>query len=173
MTMERANAVKIQGQLHTLIGPRLQPGERAPDFRAVRVSLQPVGLNDLKGEIKIFCVIPSIDTPICATQARRFSQEAAQIEGVKCYTVSMDLPFALDRWCTLSKIDSFYMLSDYQEASFGEAYGVLIKDLRLLSRSVFVIDRDGVLCYAEYCEEVYEHVDYSKAFEAVRELAGD
>jgi len=172
MTQERSGAVKIQGVPHTLVGPRLEKGDTAPDFRVVNVALKPVTLSDIKGQIRIFSVIPSIDTPICATQARRFSEEAAAMEGVRCYTISMDLPFALDRWCTLSRIDSFYMLSDHREASLGAAYGVLIKELRLLSRAVFILDENNVMQYVEYCEDIYSHVDYEAALEALRRLPG-
>lgn len=172
MKNERPAAVTIQGNPFTLVGPKLEVGDKAPDFRVVNVSLKPVTLGDVKGAVRIFSVIPSIDTPICATQAMRFSEESAKIDGVRCYTVSMDLPFAQDRWCTLSKVDSFYMLSDHREAVFGEAYGVLIRELRLLSRAVFIVDGSGVLRHAEYCDEVYSHVDYTSAMEAATRLAG-
>ena len=172
MNMDKSSKVNIQGKPFTLDGPRLEVGDRAPDFRVVNVALKPLTLDTLKGSIRIFSVIPSIDTPICASQSMRFNQESSQIEGSKCYTVSMDLPYALDRWCTLSRVDSFYMLSDYQEASFGKAYGSLIKELRLLTRAVFIVDDSGILRYVEYCDELYTHVDYSLALDAARDLAG-
>lgn len=172
MNKDRTESVNIQGKPFELVGPRLETGDRAPDFRVVNVALKPKTLENLKGSIRIFSVIPSIDTPICASQAMRFNQESSQIPGVKCYTVSMDLPYALDRWCTLSRVDSFYMLSDYQEGSFGMAYGTLIKDLRLLTRAVFVVDEPGILRYVEYCDELYTHVDYSLALDSVKDLVG-
>ncbi len=171
MKIERPGAVKIQGNPQTLIGPQLAVGDRAPDFSVVNVALKPVTFKDIKGRIKIFSVVPSLDTPICATQAKRFSEETAKINGVRCYTISMDLPFAQDRWCTLSKVDSFYMFSDYREASFGRAYGVLIKELRLLSRAVFILDEMNILGHVEYCDDIYSHVDYSASIEAARRLA--
>jgi thioredoxin-dependent peroxiredoxin len=171
MNKERPGAVTIQGNPQTLVGPLLTVGETAPDFNVVNVALKSLTLNDLKGGIKIFSVIPSLDTPICATQAKRFSDESSSLEGVRCYTVSMDLPFAQDRWCTLSKVDSFYMLSDHRDASFGKAYGVLIKDLRLLSRAVFIVDEGNILRYVEYCDEIYSHVDYTSSLEAASRLA--
>lgn len=171
MDNERFGAVTIQGKPQTLVGPQLEVGNKAPDFNVVNVSLRPVTLEDVKGRIKIFSVIPSLDTPICSTQARRFSEESARIEGVRCYTVSLDLPFAQDRWCTLSKVDSFYMLSDHRDASFGKAYGVLIKEMRLLSRAVFIVDEKNILRYAEYCDEIYSHVDYESSIVAASRLA--
>lgn len=172
MNIERPGAVKIQGNPMTLVGPQLAVGDKAPDFSVINVALKPIALNDVKGRIKIFSVVPSLDTPICSTQARRFSEETAAIEGVRCYTVSMDLPFAQDRWCTLSKVDSFYMLSDHRGASFGQAYGVLIKELRLLARAVFITDEQNILRHVEYCDDIYSHVDYSASLDAARRLAG-
>jgi len=171
MKNERPGAVAIQGKPLTLVGPRLEVGDRAPDFKVVNVALKEVTLGDLKIGVKIFSVIPSLDTPICSTQAMRFSEESAKIEGVRCYTISMDLPFAMDRWCTLSRVDSFYMFSDHRDQDFGLAYGVLIKELRLLTRAVFIADSDNVLRYVEYCKDIYEHVDYSSSLEAARNLA--
>ena len=168
---ERPGAVAIQGKPLTLVGPKLEVGDRAPGFKVVNVALKDVTLGDLKNGVKIFSVIPSLDTPICSTQAMRFSEESAKLEGVRCYTISMDLPFAQDRWCTLSKVDSFYMLSDHREASFGQAYGVLIKELRLLTRAVFIADADNILRYIEYCDDIYEHVDYAASLEAAGKLA--
>lgn len=172
MNNERFGAVTIQGKPQTLLGPQLAVGDKAPDFNVVNVAFKPVTLKDVKGRIRIFSVIPSLDTPICSTQARRFSEESAKIEGVRCYTVSLDLPFAQDRWCTLSKVDSFYMLSDHRDASFGKAYGVLIKEMRLLSRAVFIVDEKNILKYVEYCGEIYSHVDYQSSIEAASRLAG-
>ncbi len=172
MNIERPGAVKIQGNPLTLVGPQLAVGDKVPDFSVINVALKPIALNDVKGRIKIFSVVPSLDTPICSTQARRFSEETAAIEGVRCYTVSMDLPFAQDRWCTLSKVDSFYMLSDHREASFGLGYGVLIKELRLLARAVFIVDEMNILGHVEYCDDIYSHVDYSASMDAAIRLAG-
>lgn len=172
MNIERPAAVKIQGNPLTLVGPQLAAGDKLPDFSVINVALKPVALKDVKGRIKIFSVVPSLDTPICSTQAKRFSEETAEIEGVRCYTVSMDLPFAQDRWCTLSKVDSFYMFSDHREASFGIAYGVLIKELRLLTRAVFIADENNILRHVEYCDDIYSHVDYAASLDATLRLAG-
>ncbi|MEJ2314944.1 MAG: thiol peroxidase [Nitrospirota bacterium] len=132
--------------------------------------LNEVGLEDCGGKVRLLSVTPSLDTPVCDMQARRFNEEAAKLEDVSVFNISMDLPFAIDRFCTAAGIDRVQALSDHREASFGRAYGVLIEELRLLARSVFVIDRDDTIRYIEIVPEITDHPDYEKALEAVRGL---
>ena len=163
MTQERKNAVTFKGGLLTLIGPELKAGDKAPDFRLIDTGLKPVTLADSKGKTRLVSVVPSIDTPVCDLQTKRFNQEASKLPAnVAVLTVSMDLPFAQGRWCGLAGADKVQMLSDYREHAFGQAYGVLIKELQLLSRAVFVIGPDDKVQYAEYVKEITEHPDYEK-----------
>jgi thiol peroxidase len=163
MVQERKNAVTFKGGPLTLIGPELKAGDKAPDFKLVDTGLKPVTLADSKGKTRLISVVPSIDTPVCDLQTKRFNQEASKLPAdVAVITVSMDLPFAQGRWCGLAGADKVQMLSDYREHSFGKAYGVLILELQLLSRAVFVIGPDDKVQYAEYVKEVTEHPDYEK-----------
>ena len=163
MAQERKNAATFKGGPLTLIGPELKAGDKAPDFRLIGTDLKPVTLSDSKGKIRLISVVPSIDTPVCDLQTKRFNQEASRLPAnVAVITVSMDLPFAQTRWCGLAGADKVQMLSDYREHAFGRAYGVLIKELQLLSRAVFVIGPDDKVQYAEYVKEVTEHPDYEK-----------
>jgi thioredoxin-dependent peroxiredoxin len=171
MPVERPRAVTFKGEPLTLLGPELRVGERAPDFTATTRDLSPFTLADAEGKARIFSVVPSLDTPVCDTQTRRFNKEAVELPGVKIYTVSMDLPFAQSRWCSVAGVDKVVMLSDHQEASFGRNYGTLIKGLRLEARAIFVVDEAGVLRHVEYVDEVTSHPDYDAALAAAREVA--
>jgi len=163
MAQERKNAATFKGGPLTLIGPELKVGDKAPDFKLVDTGLKSVSLVDSKGKTRLVSVVPSIDTPVCDLQTKRFNQEASKLPAsVTVLTVSMDLPFAQGRWCGLAGADKIQMLSDYQEHAFGQAYGVLIKELKLLSRAVFVIGPDDRIQYVEYVKEVTEHPDYEK-----------
>jgi len=155
----------------TLIGPELKPGDAAPDFDVVNNSLQRVTLESTGKNVRIFSVIPSLDTPVCDAQTRRFNEEAARLNGVDIYTVSMDLPFAQKRWCGAFGVDRIKMLSDHRDGSFGEHYGTLIKELRIESRAIFVVDKDNKLRYVEYVKEVGDHPNYEAALAAVRSTA--
>jgi thiol peroxidase len=164
MAQERKNAATFKGGPLTLIGPELKAGDKAPDFKLTDTGLKSVTLADSKGKTRIISVVPSIDTPVCDLQTKRFNQEASKLPAdVVVITVSMDLPFAQGRWCGLAGADKVQMLSDYQDHAFGQAYGVLIKELRLLSRAVFVIGPDDKVQYVEYVKEVTEHPNYEKA----------
>lgn len=156
----------------TLLGPELQAGDKAPDFDVVNDTLQPVSLQKTGNSVRIFSVVPSLDTPVCDAQTRRFNEEAAKMPGVEIYTVSMDLPFAQKRWCGTYGIDRVKMLSDHKTGSFGEHYGTLIKELRIESRAIFVVDQDNKLRHVEYVKEVAEHPNYETALKAAREAAG-
>lgn len=163
MAQERKNAATFQGNPLTLIGPELKVGDKAPDFKAVDNGLKPVTLASSQGKTRLVSVVPSIDTPVCDLQTKRFNQEASKLpENVAVLTVSMDLPFAQARWCGLAGADKIQMLSDYQERSFGQAYGVLIKELQLLARTVFVIGPDDKIQYVERVKEVTQQPDYEK-----------
>jgi thiol peroxidase len=169
---ERQGVVTFKGNPLTLIGPELKPGDTVPDCRVLRQDLAPVKLSDAPGTIRLISAVPSLDTPVCDAQTRRFNEEAATLpSGVEIWTVSMDLPFAQKRWCGAAGIDRVQVLSDHQEASFGLAFGTLIKELRLLARAVFVIDQHGIVRHAEYVREVTMHPDYDAALSAVRQLA--
>jgi thiol peroxidase len=165
---ERKNAAIMAGKSLTLLGPELKAGDRAPEFVALDNSFQPVKLSDSAGKVRLIAAVPSLDTPVCDAETRRFNQEAAAIPGVEFLTVSMDLPFAQKRFCSSAGIDRIKLLSDYRDAAFGAAYGTLIKENRLLSRAVFVVDQQGTLRHVEYVPKVGDHPDYDKALAAVR-----
>jgi thiol peroxidase len=169
MSDERQQAVTLKGTPFTLVGPELKVGDKAPDFETVGKDLQPVGLADTKGSVRVFSVVPSLDTPVCDAQTRRFNEEAAQLSDVQIYTISMDLPFAQGRWCAASDVDNLTMLSDHRGAQFGTHYGTLIKELRLNCRAIFVIDEEDILRHVEYVKEVADYPNYEAALEAVRE----
>lgn len=170
---ERAGAVLFKTKPLTLVGPELKPGDPAPDFECLDNTLSPVTLKDTEGRVRIFSVVPSLDTPVCDAQTRRFNEAAAGMEGVDIYTVSVDLPFAQKRYCNTYGIDRVKMLSDYRDASFGAAYGTLIKELRIECRALFVVDRDGIIRHAEYVKETSSHPDYETALKAARSLMAE
>lgn len=172
MAEERAGAVTMHGKPLTLLGPELKPGRKAPDFTAVGKGLAPVTLDQFKGKVKIIAAVPSLDTPVCDTETRRFNQEAAKLPGeVAILTLSMDLPFAQWRWSGAAGVDKVTTLSDWQKAEFGQKYGVLIKDLHLLARAVFVLDKNDTLTHVEYVRELTEHPNYEAALAAARKAA--
>lgn len=154
----------------TLLGPELKAGDKAPDFDAINASLQPMNLEKTGKAVRVFSVIPSLDTPVCDAQTKRFNEEATGMPGVEFYTVSMDLPFAQKRWCGAFAIDNVKMLSDHKSGSFGMNYGTLIKELRIESRAIFVVDKDGVVQHVEYVKEVADHPDYESALKKAKEL---
>jgi thiol peroxidase len=172
MTVERPQAVTLKGNPLTLVGPELKVGDRAPDFTAVTRDLKPFTLAETGGRVRIFSVVPSLDTPVCDTQTRRFNKEITDLPDTTIYTISMDLPFAQARWCAAAGVDRLVMLSDHRDASFGRAWGTLIKELRLESRAIFVVDEQGVIRHVQYVPEVSEHPDYEAALAAARRLAG-
>src|SRR3954467_8800935 len=152
--MERPGATTLRGNPMTVLGPELKSGDNAPDFQAVDDSLKPVNLEATGKGVRIFSVVPSLDTPVCDAQTKRFNEEAAKLGDVDIYTVSMDLPFAQKRFCNSFALDNVKMLSDHKEASFGEGWGTLIKELRILSRAIFVVGPDNKVKYVEYVPEV-------------------
>jgi thiol peroxidase len=158
----------MKGNPLTLIGPELQVGDHAPDFTVVDGTLSPVNLEKTGSHVRIISVVPSLDTPVCDLQTKRFNEEAAQLPGVDIVTVSMDLPFAQKRWCGAFGVDRIKMLSDHRSGSFGEAYGTLIKDLRIESRAIFVLDQDNIIRHVEYVKEVADHPNYDAALAAAK-----
>ena len=170
-TQERTGVVTFKGNPLTVIGPEIKVGAKAPDFQALAQDLSPVGLGQFKGKALLISVVPSLDTPVCDAQTRRFNEEAAKLPSLEILTVSMDLPFAQKRWCGAAGINRVKVVSDHQDASFGRGYGVLIKELRLLSRAIFLVDGGGMIRYVEYVPEVTSHPNYDAALAAVRQLA--
>ncbi len=171
MTQERTGIITFKGNPMTLLGPDVKVGDVAPDFRVVDNGLQPVTRDSAKGKVQLIAVVPSLDTPVCDTMTRKFNEEAAKLpESVVVYTVSLDLPFAQKRWCGNAGIEKVQTLSDYQDRSFGLNFGVLIKELKLLARAVFVIGKDGKVAYREIVKEVTTEPDYKAALAAARAL---
>ena len=166
--MERPAATTLKGNPLTLIGPELKAGDNAPDFSLVDKGLKPVTLKDTGNHVRIFSVVPSLDTPVCDAQTKKFNEAAAQLPDVDIYTVSMDLPFAQSRWCGAFGVDRIKMLSDHREGSFGANYGTLIKELRIESRAIFVVDQHNKIRHAEYVKEVADFPNYEAALAAVR-----
>jgi thiol peroxidase len=158
----------MRGNPLTLIGPELKAGDKAPDFKLVDNSLKNVTLADTGHNVRIISVVPSLDTPVCDAQTKRFNEEAAKLPGVDILTVSMDLPFAQKRWCGAFGVDKVKMLSDHRDGSFGSNYGTLIKDLRIESRAIFVLDPNNTIRHVEYVKEVAEHPNYDTALSAAR-----
>ena len=169
--MERPGATTMRGNPLTLIGPELKSGDAAPDFTVTDNNLKPVTLKDTGSSVRIISVVPSLDTPVCDAQTKRFNEEAAKLPDVEILTVSMDLPFAQKRWCGAFGVDKVKMLSDHRDASFGTNYGTLIKDMRIESRAIFVIDQKNKIRHAEYVKEVADFPNYEAALTAAKGAA--
>lgn len=168
---ERAGLVTFAGNPLILLGDGVKVGDKAPDFTAVDKDLKEVRLSEFLGKVKIISVTPSLDTPVCDLQARKFNEEAQNLPGdVVVLNVSMDLPFAIARYCADAGLDKVKAVSDHREAAFGVAYGVLIKGLRLLARSIFVLDKNNVIRYLEIVPEVTNQPNYDRALEEARKL---
>ncbi len=165
---EKNRTTVLQGNLFKLDGPELRVGDKAPEFEAVDSSLQTVNLANTGSGVRIFSVVPSLDTPVCDAQTKRFEEASGQLSDVRIYTISMDLPFAQKRWCGNYGVKNVSMLSDHKNASFGENYGTLIPDLRIESRAIFVIDGENRIRHVEYVKQVGDHPDYEAALEAVK-----
>jgi thiol peroxidase len=161
----------MKGNPVTLIGTELQVGNKAPDFLVIDNDLNPVSFASFRGKVCIISSVPSLDTPVCDVETRRFNDEAGRLgDNVEILTISMDLPFAQKRWCGAAGVDRVQTLSDHRDAAFGQAYGVLIKGLRLLARAVFVVDKDGTIRYLELVNEIASEPDYDSVLKAVKEL---
>ena len=163
--------ITFKGNPVTLVGPELKVGDAAPDFTVVDHSLSPVTLASYAGKVKIISSVPSLDTPVCDTETRRFNREAAELPGnVAVLTVSVDLPFAQKRWCGAAGIDRVVTLSDYRDRSFGLAYGLLVDELKLLTRSIFVVDANNTIRYIQHVPEITQEPDYGAVLAAARQL---
>ncbi len=169
--MEKNGVVTMGGRMVTLLGPELKAGDKAPDFKVVDGDFHPVSLNNYRSKHKLISVVPSLDTPVCELQTQRFNQEAELLPAdVVVLTISMDLPFAQSRFCGGHNINRVQVLSDYKYRSFGYSYGVMIKEVMLLARAIFLVDKQNVIKYVEICPEVKEHPHYHEALEAVKSL---
>jgi thiol peroxidase len=172
--LKRPNATTFKGSPLTLVGPQLKPGDKAPTFTCVTSALQLMGLDQTPAKTRLFSVVPSLDTPVCSEQTKRFEQALAVLKDkVACYTVSLDTPFAQKRFCGAENVTNMQTLSDTHNHSFGQNYGVLIEGLPmpLLSRAVFVVDKSGTITYAEYVPEVASHPNYDNALSALKAAA--
>ncbi|MDO8721815.1 MAG: thiol peroxidase [Syntrophales bacterium] len=168
---ERKGILTIKGNPLTLLGDEVRVGDRAPDFEVIDNDLSPVKFSSFMGKIRVLSSVPSLDTPVCDLETRRFNQEAGHLgSDVTVLTISMDLPFAQKRWCGAAGVERLQTLSDHRDASFGASYGVLIKELRLLARAVFVVDREGIIQYVELVKEMTEEPDYDAVLKAVKKL---
>jgi thioredoxin-dependent peroxiredoxin len=172
MAEERKGAVTMRGNPMTLVGPEIKVGQKAPNFNVVGKGMAPATLDQFKGKVKIITTVPSLDTPVCDAETRRFNLEASNLPGdVQILSVSMDLPFAQARWCGAAGVDKITTLSDWRSASFGTNYGALIKELHLLARAVFVVDKNDNVTYVEYVKEVAEQPNYEAVLAAAKKAA--
>ncbi|HIS28522.1 MAG TPA: thiol peroxidase [Candidatus Avamphibacillus intestinigallinarum] len=162
--------VTFKGDPVTLLGTEIKVGDKAPNFSVLSNSLEEVQLADYKGKNKLICSVPSIDTGVCSTETKRFNTEASKLDNVQILTISMDLPFAQTRWCAAEGVENLDLLSDHRDADFAEKYGVLIKELRLLTRAIFVVDENDTVQYVQYVDEVSTEPDYDAAIQAVKNL---
>jgi thiol peroxidase len=168
-TTQRAEAVTLKGNPMTLLGDELNAGDAAPDFTLKATDMSDKSLSDFAGKVKILLTVPSLDTPVCDTEAKRFNEEAGKLgDDIVVLVTSIDLPMAQKRWCAAEGVESVHCLSDYLTGDFGRDYGVKIKEIGLLSRNVFVIDKDGKITYAEHVKEVADEPDYAAALEAAQ-----
>jgi thiol peroxidase len=167
-----ARQTTLKGNPLDLAGPELKVGDKAPDFSLTDNGLGTVTLADTGNGVRIVAVVPSLDTPVCDQEVRRFNEEAANLGAVKILTVSCDLPFAQKRWCGAAGVDKVQSLSDYKSGKFGADYGVMISDLRIHSRAIFVVDGENTIRYVEYVPEVADHPNYEAALAAAKSLAG-
>lgn len=168
---ENSGIITMKGNPLTLVGKQPKVGEHAPDFEVLDNDLSPVRLSSFRGKVCVIASVPSLETPVCDMETRRFNEEAGILgPDVAILTISMDLPFAQKRWCGAAGVDKVITLSDHLSASFGEAYGVLIKELRLLARALFVVDGDGVVQYVQIVKEVTDEPDYEDVLGALKKL---
>ena len=169
---ERSGLVTLRGKPVTLVGPDIGVGDRAPDFTVMDEELAPVTFSSFRDKPCIISSVVSLDTSVCDLETRRFNEEAVKLSAdLEILTISMDLPFAQKRWCGAAGVTRVRTLSDYRDASFGTSYGVLIKELRLLARAAFVVDREGVVRHAHLVEEITNEPDYASVLEAAARYA--
>lgn len=168
---ERAGLVTMMGNPLTLVGNEVKVGDKAPDFTALDNALSPVQFSSYRGTICLLSSVPSLDTPVCDMETRRFNEEAGRLDpDLRILTISMDLPFAQKRWCAAAGVNKVQTLSDHRDVSFGISYGVLIKELRLLARAVFLVDRQGTIQYMELVKEITKEPNYEAVLSAFKKL---
>ena len=168
---ERSAAVSMHGNPLTLIGKELSVGDSAPELEVLDNDLNPIKLSSFQGKVCVISSVPSLDTPVCDMETRRFNEAAGQLgDDVVILTVSVDLPFAQKRWCGAAGVENVVTLSDHRDTVFGTAFGVLIKELRLLGRSIFILDRNGIIQYIQNVKELSEEPNYDAVLEAVQKL---
>lgn len=161
----------LDGTPLTLVGPELKIGDKAPNFRAIAANMSDVTLEASKGKVRLMLSFASLDTSVCDAEGRRFNELAKTFpENVVVYAISCDLPFAQNRWCGAAEINNVQTLSDHRDVSFGQAYGTLVKEIRQLSRAVFLVDENDTIQYVEYVPEIGQHPDYDAAAEAIRKV---
>ena len=172
MVEERTGEVTMKGNPLTLLGPRIEANEDAPDFTALKDLMTPVRLGDSAGKVRVLLSVPSLDTPVCSMEAKRFNDEAASLgQDVLVQVISVDTPFAMSRWCGAEGVSNIQTLSDFRDRDFGKKYGVEIKDLGIYARAAFVVDRQGVVVYSEYVPEVAQEPNYDAILDAARAAA--
>lgn len=168
---ERKGIITLKGNPLTLQGPELKTGDQAPNFEVIDNNLALINFSAFKGKVCLIASVPSLDTPICDLETRRFNEETGSLSSdIQILTISMDLPFAQKRWCGAAGVDSVITLSDHKDASFGTAFGVLIKEIRLLARAIFIIDRQGIIRHIQIVKDLSEEPDYDKSLNMVKNL---
>jgi len=168
---ERTGIIEMKGKPLTLVGNEIKVGDIAPDFEALNSDMESVKLSSFKGKVVVITTVPSLDTQVCDIETKRFNNEAKKLgDDVVILTISMDLPFAQKRWCAETGVKNVHLLSDHRDGSVGKAYGVLIKELRLLARTVFVIDADGKVQYIQYVKETSSEPDYDEVLREIKKL---
>ncbi len=168
---ERTGRVTMHGNPLTLVGNEIRTGELAPEFVALDTDLNPVKFSSYRGKVCILSSVPSLDTPVCDVETRKFNEEATKLgDKIQILTISMDLPFAQKRWCGAAGVNKLKTLSDHKEAQFGIAYGVLIKELRLLARAVFLVDQKGMLQYMQLVKEIASEPNYEEVWNALKKI---
>jgi len=166
---KRSNVIKFAGNAMTLIGKEIKVGDKAPDFSALAPDLSSLSLSSTKGQVRVISVVPSIDTPVCDMQTRWFNEEAAKIDGLTVLSISVDLPFAIKKYCATKGIENIKTLSDHRDLDFGLKYGFVIEELRLLTRGTIVIDRDDIVRHVEYVPNVSDHPNYDQVLAVVKQ----
>jgi thiol peroxidase len=168
---ERAGMVTMHGNPLTLVGDEIKTGKLAPEFVALDTDLNPITFSSYRGKVCILSSVPSLDTPVCDMETRKFNEEATKLgDKIQILTISMDLPFAQKRWCGAAGVNKLKTLSDHKDAQFGAAYGVLIKELRLLARAVFLVDPKGVLQYMQLVKEIASEPNYEEVWSALKKI---
>jgi thiol peroxidase len=172
MTQERNGQYSLKGGPLTLVGPELKAGDAAPAFSAFKGLGQVFESKEIDGKLRFINVVPSVDTGICDAQTKRFSEEANKVKGVEWITISCDTPLALNRWCSAGSITNLRMLSDFRDHSFGTAYGVYVKELGLLQRSIVIIGADNTIKYFQRVPEMAQHPNYDEALAELKKVQG-